>query len=318
MSAAGDAAPAHRAYCLRRVNPFLGTVAVVASDGGRAFSVDGRNWQLQVAAHPPRGLWSGGGEDAAMRWFRFGEWSAAAGMTRVPLNPILDIDRMLAEAATLTAAIAAAADRLPFPLAPELELWLLDADAQPLALLATALDEAGRDQAATLDWSAGGRGGRPFRSPSLAARGIPERDAHGPARHARELEQVVRAAAGARRRARWFRRGDDGAGVGLAEPGDPAGDVGLGCAAFPLLGLRADWPEPGTSALFADYVDWLAPHLLTLPGLDDGLRARLEQAAAADALAVADRWRLYPRVLDAGLVTRARVEARLRRAAAPT
>jgi len=61
------------------------------------------------------------------------------------------------------------------------------------------------------------------------------------------------------------------------------------------------------------------PLLLTLPDLDRDTRARLERAAVKRPTLVADLFRLYPEVVDADIVTRARVEARLRRAhASPT
>ena len=115
-------------FCLRRANPFLGLVAVVKTPMGRALSPDGRIWQLQVLAHPPRGLWSGEGYEDRLQYFRFGLWSERAGVKRVPLNPILDAGRMLAESEALIALIRGNLQRLPFPLAEELELWLLDRD----------------------------------------------------------------------------------------------------------------------------------------------------------------------------------------------
>ena len=37
-------------FALRRLNPFLGVVAVVEIPGARGFSYDGDTWQLQVLA----------------------------------------------------------------------------------------------------------------------------------------------------------------------------------------------------------------------------------------------------------------------------
>ena len=318
-------------YSLRRVNPFLGVVAVVRSAGGRALSFDGRHWQLQVMAHPPRGLWSGGGHREELRYFHFGVWSEAEGLTRVPLNPILDVGLMLDESERLLAAVTDAAPRLPFPLLPELELWLLDRDDAPLALLATVLDAAaangtandageidleplGLDEIGWPDWSAGARGERAFRSETLAAQGLPERDGSGLARHAEALEQAVAAAAGSRRQAQWFRRhADGGRGIDFHAPPHLVGRR-LPQAAFPTFGLRQEWPDAAIRALVDDYLRWLSPYLLTLPDIDDSVRAGLERDANRYALAVSHRWRLYPRVLDPEFVRRARVEANLRRA----
>ena len=66
--------------------------------------------------------------------------------------------------------------------------------------------------------------------------------------------------------------------------------------------------------LVADYIDWLAPYLLTLPRLDPGLRGYLEEQAAKQAVLLDALWRPYPDVADRGLLQRARVEAKLRRA----
>ena len=85
-------------------------------------------------------------------------------------------------------------------------------------------------------------------------------------------------------------------------------------AGFPPLTLRTDWPGEREAGLVADYIDWLSPYLLTLPGLPEDTRRRLEASAVRHALVVDDLWRLYPEVLDPGLVAQARVEARLRRA----
>jgi hypothetical protein len=261
-------------YSLRRANPFLGLVAVVCSPGGRALSFDGRHWQLQVAAHAPRGLWSGGGETEELRYFRFGLWSEAEGTTRVPLNPMLDIGLMLEESKQLSDAIQKAAPRLPFPLAAELELWLLDADDAPLALLATAIDPgdvadlglaAGLDDIGRPHWSAGGSGERSFHSPSLSAQGLSGADGADPARHAQWLQRQVMQAAGSQRRCQWFRRDATGGScIGWRAPDGLAGRR-LPSAAFPALNLRADWSNNTMHALVDDYFRWLSPYLLMLP-----------------------------------------------------
>ncbi|HXK57771.1 MAG TPA: hypothetical protein PLZ16_14110, partial [Gammaproteobacteria bacterium] len=60
------------------------------------------------------------------------------------------------------------------------------------------------------------------------------------------------------------------------------------------------------------YIDWIAPSLLTLPSLQDSMRTRLESRLGQQARSVEYHWRLYPKVLDVGKITAARVQARLR------
>lgn len=113
--AQGRDAPGER-FCLRRADPFLGLVAVVKTSGGRAFSPDGRIWQLEVLAHPPRGLWSREGHEDRLKYFRFGLWSERTGLRRVPLNPVLDVGRMIAAAQAVIMLIRDGLGALPFPL----------------------------------------------------------------------------------------------------------------------------------------------------------------------------------------------------------
>jgi hypothetical protein len=316
FAARADASPepqtAHPAQCfgLRRVNPFLGVVAVVKTDKARALSIDGINWQIQILAHPPRGLWSGDGDSDKLQYFRFGIWSEANGLGRVPLNPILDLDRMLAASDELCQAVAANQAQAPFPLGPELEQWLLDADAVPLALVATTLDPDGLAEAGASDWSGGARGERAFVSATLSPSG--ETPANRLA-HVEALERLVRDTAGRPWAAQWFRRDGDIC-VGLPN-GAPPGLEGrnLPAASFPPLTLRTDWPDQLHAGLVQDYIAWLAPYLLTLPDLDEATRRELECSAVRHALLVDDLWHLYPQVLDPALLAQARVEAKLRR-----
>ncbi len=308
MKVAADAAV--RCYGLRRVNPFLGTLMVVRTPRGRALSSDGRHWQLQVATYPPRGLWSGEGHSDELRWFRFGYWSEAGGRTDVPVNPILDVGSMLDAAEGLTVAVADAQARLPFALMPELELWQMDRDDSPLVMLATATETEDRDAIGTPAWRSGD-GERRFRSATLAAEAVRCGDDDVPDRHTRELEQMVAQAAANPPVARWIRRSPDGGGCLLDLSGGDS-DPCLDAASFPSLCLREQSSDARYEAVVHDYLDWLAPYLLMLPGLAPERRAALERAAVRQALLVERCWRLFPAMIEVELLRRARVEARLR------
>jgi len=198
----------------------------------------------------------------------------------VPLNPILDAGRMIEESERLILRIRSATAALPFPMAGELEQWLLDWQGEPLALIATALSDADLDTLSKRVWSAGGRGEAPFFSATLSAEGIAVRDASGRHRHAESLERLIAAAAGPQPDAQWFRF-ENGEATGL-DQGAPRGFGGrqLAREAFPVLTLRTDWPDLRARDVVAEYVSWLAPYLLALPGLSGDLRLRLERDAA--------------------------------------
>ena len=114
-------------YAVRRVNPFLGVVEIVEIDGARALSNDGRHWQLQVEAERPDHSWGQGRPTKIVKqFFRFGSWHPEQGLSRVPVNPVLDFGAMLASNERLIATLQTVQDRLPFPFADHIEHWLLD------------------------------------------------------------------------------------------------------------------------------------------------------------------------------------------------
>lgn len=276
-------------YAVRLLNPFRGVLEIVETERARALSRDGLHWEIQVEAERPEHTW---GRDAPGRavtqYFRFGDWQPGRGLSRVPLNPILDIGAILDAGEALADHLEQAVTRLPFPFADSLEYWQLDSEGRPLVLLASTAKEAHVARVAVARWCAAAPGERPF--PAAA-----------------ELEQKLRDLAGPEPLRRWYRRGTDGRGqaLGPAQPDLPT-------SAFPGLPVRPRVPNPDADALLDAYLQWLAPDLLPLDTLDDDERRRLERAACRQARQLEQVHRLIPRVLQPELVTAARVEARLR------
>ncbi|WP_139042052.1 hypothetical protein [endosymbiont of Riftia pachyptila] len=302
--------PKPQAYCLRRLNPFNGTLQVFESDHARAFSADGRRWEIQVLSHQPQGLWANTplGDKA---FFRFGIWSAAKGLKQVPINPLFDIQQMIDAAAQLIEPLQLALLHLPFPPGDPYELWSLDENsAQPIALLASVVTDASRQSIEASRWVAAQQGDFSFISPTLSGKQVPNNDSHNPRVHASILEAMVRGRAGPNHRRGWF----------LRQPGEPvlacdAGQSSPSADAFPPLPLSDAWEHPDDCALFEEYLDWKAPRLLQLPQIPDAWRAELEQRAVKSAIEVERCWRLYPKILDKQLLNRARVEAKIRTSA---
>jgi hypothetical protein len=295
---------ATRRYAERRLNPFLGVIQVIESDLGRAISTDGQNWEIQLYAARPVG-WGSLGATQPFSLYRHGVWSEAEGLACFPSPPTVERERARLAGQGLIEAIRAAQGALPFPLRDRYERWLLDAgaDQRPLALLEAVTGAEPLAQGRAAKWRC-----MTGESPGL--------DGDGRA----ALEAQVWARAGQASRGQWFRREPDGSGMALAArpamPGqvnDALGGRCLDADYFPELLLWEDWEEPGDRDRVGQYLAALAPRLLMLP-LRAATRVRLEQVAAPQALAVDRFHRLYPEVLDAALLVRLRVEARLRRA----
>jgi hypothetical protein len=304
-----------RCYAVRRLNPFEGVLQVVESGSARAYSADGRGWQVQVLSRRPDHTWRSASDAAPVeQFFNFGLWDAASGLHRVRANPVMDIGAMQAAAERLVGHLRGIDARLPFALADRFERWLTDDDGQPVALLA-ATDQRGRlADIRVTRWQAVRAPDHGFIAPSLLACG--ETDAQ---LHAGRLEAQV----GHRgRHVAWYERDPDGRGTRVhpgssARPdGDPAAGAGaheLAAAAFPELGLTQDWDDPAARALTEDYLAWRAPRLLMLQHISRDRRAWLEGHACRQATELASGYRLFPDIVDRARVEAARVEARLRR-----
>jgi hypothetical protein len=294
---------ATRRYAERRINPFLGVIQVIENSSGRAISTDGVNWEIQLYAERPVG-WGSLGTSLRPCLYRHGVWSEQEGLACFPSPPHVQRDVAHATARALLEAVRAAREALPFPLHDHYERWLLDAsaDGRPLALLEAVKSSAKLALGRTPRWCCA------------------TRDAPGLATDLRlALEAQVRARSGQATRSQWFRREPDGSGLVLAArdlmPGQVCDDSGeyLRCATdFPELLLEEHWGNPLEQERAELYLASVAPRLLMLP-LRSETRARLEQVAATQALAVDHFHRLYPEILDPALLIRLRVEARLRR-----
>jgi len=298
-----------RHFAVRQVNPFEGVLQVIVCRDARAYSADGRVWQIQVIAERPEHTWRSPGEAAPVRqFFNFGLWDPQDGLHRVPANPVLDIGRMSDTATRLIDTLETLLDSLPFGLADHFECWAIDAAGGPLALLATT-EERSRISGLTVGaWQATRPADHGFVATSLEAAGRVSDSAPQPRRHAERLERRVR---DAERERAWFDRSIPGRPIRLDRQGAAVADEPR---SFPPMGLKTDWPDKPTRQLFADYIDWLAPRLLMLPGLPDALRRRLEHSACRRAVELSTIYPLLPRIIDHDAVEAARVEARLRRA----
>jgi hypothetical protein len=303
-------------FAVRRLSPFQGTTQVVELGEARALSLDGIRWEIQVRCAQPEHTWRSSNKgEPVLRYFRFGVWSKETGLRWVPVTPLFDLDLLLSGSSALTEILPASIDALPFALADRYELWLLDPDELPFALLASSMSAPSGTGTRSEPWSANGRSDQSFQSPRLLKRGIPARQGMDHRHHVGLLERLVRDTAGHPVRVVWLTRDESGSGspveldrVEQASPSKPFTAKDL-----PPLLLREEWLEPTDRDLVQDYLDWCAPYLLTLPDIDDEHRERLEHAARTRPLELDMLCRLYPKILNPELVKSIRVEAQIRR-----
>jgi hypothetical protein len=205
----------------------------------------------------------------------------------------------------------------PFPLADNLELWLLDAEqGMPLALLRSLLPREEPPAVTDVSWIAGFRDEESFYAPSLASTQA-SKESRSYIPHAEVLTRCVRTAAGTNPMTQWFLRQEDGSGVGASGHNLATGLEGrtLNKAKFPRFLLREDWEDDMRTRLVGDYHSWQAPYLLTHTNYSAETRDWLERAACQQAERLYSVRKLLPVILNKDLVDAAMVEAVIRRTA---
>ncbi|MCU0840742.1 MAG: hypothetical protein MUC79_03355 [Thiobacillaceae bacterium] len=276
-----------RYYTHRRLNPYRGVVQIIEVEDAMAHSYDGLTWHLRA--------------DDGYGWVRpIGVWLEGEG---------------LKAGVRLPDALRAALEThppLPFALADQCELWLLDKErGLPLALLGASLPSRHRHERIDPEWQPFVLTYTGFRSPTLARRDLAGHG--GDDRHRDWLARTVNNAARPYPAAQWFRRQADGIGAGLGGlrlEKDWQGRT-LAADAFPELPVRSAWNTPLEQSVICDYHMHLAPLLLLLPGLADATREALEAAACQQPHRLARVHRLIPRVLRPERLNAALVAARL-------
>lgn len=284
-----------RCFGQRMLSPYRGVVHSVVTRWADAVTTDGRRWTLYVRGECLYDdLDDLHDRSISVPDVKYGTWSAQGGFQRAPIRlPTFD-ERVREEGERLLAAVQARAGELPFPLADRFELWLLHRDSGlPLALIASSCSLEDCENPSSPGWT-----------PGQACMGeVPE---------ARTLRAVIGRLAGDAPQAQWFERRSDGSGI----PGRGAHDApqaALAAANFAPLFVDDSALSEEEAGLLAALHRWQSPALLQLPTLSTVERARLERAARAHALRLAEQLPLYPCVLDRAAVTAALVEARLRR-----
>ncbi len=291
-------------YAQRLLNPFRGVVHTIRYMSAEALTTDGVEWDIYVANDALLDGLGRAGKRAQISDIRYGHWSAEKGLKRGPLYPSEDFRRLEDMGAVVFEHLLKVHRDVPFRFRDQFELWLLDRDDRPLALLHSVRNDSETDTRPPLDWRAGIAAQEKFRSQAVP-------DLAEPA--GVYLTRYINSLAGGS--VQWFRRSDDGAGLGLhLMRGDAAlqGRV-LDAEAFPQLFVSTVGMDAEHTRLVHDYHAWQAPWMLLLGHLDHATRSRLEVQACEQAEMLERHCRLYPQMIDRHMLQAARVEAALLR-----
>ena len=289
-------------YAQRLLNPFRGVVHTIRYQSAEAVTTDGIEWDIYVANDTLLDGLGRAGKRALISDIRYGRWSAEKGLKRGPLYPSDDFKRLEDMGAVVYEHLLKVHREVPFKFRDPFELWLLDRNGQPLALLHSVRADSETDTKPPLDWRAGMAAQEQFQSAAITD--LAESAGGYLTRHVNSLASGV---------AQWFRRSDDGAGLGLhtLKGGDTLRGRVLDADAFPPLFIATAGMDAAHTRLVHDYHAWQAPWMLLLPHLDPATRSALEACACQQAELIEKHCRLYPAVIDRPALQAARVEAAL-------
>jgi len=294
-------------YAQRMLNPFRGIVNTVTYQSAEAVSVDGIHWDIYVRNEE---ILSDLESDCPIQTseIRYGRWSKEHGLSRGTVHLSTDFNLMEAVGDKLYHYLSTTKLAPPFSLADNIELWLLDSQQQPLALLDSVVNEKDIDLRRPIDWRAGNACKQQFKSTAMQEIDTPHRSA------GEYLTQYINSLTGEKPQAQWFQRHTDGSGCGVHDSLLTKTLQGrlLAADSFPmLLNLSAD--DHLHTQLLNDFLNWLSPWILLLTNLDKKTRQHFEQLTKHNASMVESQYKLYPEIIDQNAINAARVEAQLRK-----
>lgn len=295
-----------RKHGVRLLNPFRGVMNIIEFKGAEAVTIDGMNWDIYVKdlslmVDLPSS------DNVLITEIRFGRWSKKSGLVRGPIYPSEDFNQMEQQGIKVFEYLVEHHAHVPFTLTDSYELWLLDASSHPLALLSSTYSKDQLYFDFPLRWTPGNACKQYFNQST-------EESERLYLSNAESLDNYVNHFAGDQPQAQWFHRQQSEA-LGLS-------GINLKNNLEGRLLKNADFPEyfvrDGSDSLahaidFSQYLNFLAPFLLTLPALTLEQRKHFEKAARYQALCVDRLHKLYPLVCEQKYINAARVEARLRK-----
>ncbi len=296
-------------FSQRMLNPFRGVMNVIEVGNADAVTTDGVHWTLYLHDEVLQGMAFDGDVRIETPDIKFGIWSKTGGLIRAPLISTMEYEAVQQSGLELLDIVKQHADKVPFALKDNYELWLLDKYCdKPLALLHSVCYENELLEYQPKQWRPGLKCQHSFNSRCL------EEKSNNDFNHADWLAQQVDDSAGSMKYTQWFLRNADGGGIGLKSSSEADFLEGrqLKKCEFPILMLNDDWLDRDTSRVVNDFFSWQSPFLLLLQHITDESRANLERLASKHVNRLFQMQRLLPKVVDKKTVKSALVEAVMR------
>jgi len=284
---------------------------IIEYKGAEAVSLDGIHWDIYVKNRDLiKDLKSN--RNIQTSDIRYGSWSLEKGLKRGAIYPSDDFIHMEEQGAIVYEYLLEHHRQVPFPFLDNYELWLLNTNAQPLALIDSSLRESDMDKQPLLDWRAGLVCCNDFKSDAYE---IIKKNCNCDMSAGQYLTHYINQLTDNIPKAQWFKRTIDGHGIGLKGNNIPDNLISreLNESDFHPFMINDSLHDNQHINLINEYIQWQSPWLLLLETLSESQRMIFEDKSRSRALVVDQLHQLYPEILDTNIINAARVEATLRK-----
>lgn len=299
-----------RCYSQRLLNPFRGVMNIIEYADAEAVTLDGINWDIYVR-NSELALDLENRNRVQTSDIRYGSWSEKDGLKRGSIYPSDDFRVLENRGAIVYEYLLEHHQDVPFTFEDRYELWLLDENNRPFALLDSKVNAQDIELDVLINWKAGIACSKSFNTelwPDICT----ESEIFNCV--AEYLNHYVNSFSGIEPSAQWFYRNNricSGLqGVNLDKQLEHRQ---LDCNEFPELFISMNYHDNNHKKLMNDFLNWQAPFILLLRNIDNIDREYFEGKARNQALVMDKIYKLYPKIINETLLNAARVEAVFRK-----
>ena len=299
-----------RCYNQRLLNPFRGVMNVIEYADAEAVTLDGVNWDIYVR-NSELALDLENRNRVQTSDIRYGSWSEKEGLKRGAIYPSEDFRVLENRGAIVYEYLLQHHKDIPFEFEDKYELWLLDEDNRPFALLDSKVNARDIELDVLINWKAGIACSKSFSTdlwPDINTESETFDNVAG------YLNHYVNSFSGEHPSAQWFFRNNSICsglqGINLDKQLEHRQ---LGCNTFPEFFISMNNHDNNHKKLMNDFLNWQSPFILLLGNISDIDREHFEGQARRQALVMDKLYRLYPKIIDDRLLNAARVESVLRK-----